>query len=623
MDVFLETQEGVMHSFLNRARPSEPSLPRPTLSSARPLDASETQAHASPFIGKIVSMVPSEEVVTHRDIDLAEDLLLHDHTFGGQVSGVDPTLQPLSVVPMTVAMEIMAETAALLMPEMALIGMKEVQTYQWIDMERQRTTLQITARKRPTAQHEVEVRIHNLGENGEANGGKSHLSIQGIMMFADVYPNPPEVVPLAMAAPERPEFSAEELYSERLMFHGPRFQGVASLDQLADEGVVGQLMTLATDDLFRSIPQPRLLTDCALLDAAGQIVGYWPLERVETGFIIFPIRLDALHIYGPRLPPGQRVICQVQMRDVHEKYVRADIDMILPDGRLWMRVEGWCDWRFYSVTEAYEFCRFPAEVIASKPMAGPLARFPSPQAFECYADEASEMMHSRDAAAFWIKVWAHLILNHQERQEFYTLGGPEQRQAEWLLGRFAAKDAVRSMLRKYHGLVIPPADIEIVKDEHGRPEPCGYWLNQIGYTPALSTSHSSRFAIAIAGRCDSHQHLGVDVQQIEPRSVDFEEVAFTSEERGLLAGLDDDARQEWLTRFWCAKEAVGKAVGRGLIHGPRSVIVRAMDVAGEVVKVALGDRFADEFPDMAGVIMTVYTIRHGDFIIASTLCERA
>ena len=130
-------------------------------------------------------MVPSEEVVTHCDIDLTEDLFLHDHTFGGQVSAVDPTLQPLSVVPMTVAMEIMAETAAFLMPEKPLIGMKEVQTYQWIDVERQRTTLQVTARKRPTAQYEVEVRVHNLGEGGEASEGRGHLSIQGIMIFAE------------------------------------------------------------------------------------------------------------------------------------------------------------------------------------------------------------------------------------------------------------------------------------------------------------------------------------------------------------------------------------------------------------------------------------------------------
>ena len=44
---------------------------------------------------------------------------------------------------------------------------------------------------------------------------------------------------------------------------------------------------------------------------------------------------------------------------------------------------------------------------------------------------------------------------------------------------------------------------------------------------------------------------------------------------GRSVDMEDAARQEWLTRFWCAKEAVGKAVGRGLIHGPQSVIVRA------------------------------------------------
>jgi acyl transferase domain-containing protein/phosphopantetheinyl transferase len=623
MDVFLETQEGVMHSLLSRARNATPSPQRPAPLSGQPRESTDAQTQALPFIGKIVSMVASEEVITHRQIDLTEDLFLHDHTFGGQVSAVDDTLEPLPVVPMTVAMEIMAETAALLMPGKRLIGMKEIQTFQWIDVERERTTLQITAHRRAAHQHEVEVRVHNLGEGGEGKGGKAVLTIQGIMIFGDVYPEPPEVKPLPMAAPGRPEFTAEELYRERLMFHGPRFQGVVSLDKLAAEGVVGQLQTLPTDNLFRSTPQPRLLTDCALLDAAGQMVGYWPLERVEAGYIIFPIRLDTLHLYSPALPPGQKVVCQVQMREVHEKYMRADIDIILPDGRLWMRLEGWCDWRFYSPTEAYEFSRFPAEVIASKPMAGPLARFPSPDAFECYRDEGSEMLYSGDAAAFWIKMWAHLILNHRERQEFYALGGPEQRQAEWLLGRFAAKDAVRSFLKKHHGLSIPPADIEIAKDEHGRPQPRGCWLQEIGYTPALSTSHSGQLAIAIAGRCAAHEYLGVDVEQIEPRSPDFEEVAFTPQERGLLDSMGNAARQEWLTRFWCAKEAVGKAIGRGLLHGPQSVLVEAVEAADEVIKVTIGDRFAGEFPGLAGMFLTVYTIRHRDFIIASTLCERA
>ena len=87
------------------------------------------------------------------------------------------------------------------------------------------------------------------------------------------------------------------------------------------------------------------------------------------------------------------------------------------------------------------------------------------------------------------------------------------------------------------GSPFTPADIEIVKDEHGRPEPRGYWMHKIGYMPALSISQSSQLAIAISGRCDAYQRLGVDVQQIKPKGPDFEGVAFTAQERRLLDGL--------------------------------------------------------------------------------------
>jgi len=46
-------------------------------------------------------------------------------------------------------------------------------------------------------------------------------------------------------------------------------------------------------------------------------------------------------------------------------------------------------------------------------------------------------------------------------------------------------------------------------------------------------------------------------------------------------------------------------------------------VDSEVVKAALGDKLANEFPALADISISVYTIRHRDFIIASTLCEGA
>jgi phosphopantetheinyl transferase len=499
--------------------------------------------------------------------------------------------------------------------------MKDIQTYQWIDLEEEQTILQISARRRAADQHEIEVRAHNLGKTGEENAGKGVLALQGTMVFGDVYPEAPQVKPLPLTSPRVAEFTAEEMYQEGLMFHGPRFQGVASLDAIAEEGIVGQLRTLPIDNLFRSTEQPRLLTDFALLDAAGQLVGYWPLEWVETGYVMFPIRLDALRIYGPILPPGERVVCQVQMRDVHQKYMRADIDIIGPDGHFWMRLEGWCDWRFYCPDEAYDFSRFPGEIMVSKPMAAPIARFPLPEQFDCCIAEHSEAVYSKDAVPFWIKMWARLICNRRERQEFYSLGGPEQQQIARLLARIAAKDAVRSLFHRHHGVSVHPADIDIVTDGNDRPEPQGHWRQAIGDTPALSIASCGQLAIAIAGRCASHQHLGVDLQQIESRSPEFEGGAFTPQERRLLDSIEASARLEWLTRFWCAKEAIGKALGWGLRHGPQSVIVKACDTDGGVVKVVLGDKFASEFPVLAGISMAVYTIRHRDFIIASTLCE--
>ena len=623
MDVFLETQADVMHFLMARARDSVPPNPQPRQLTDRPHQSMNTETPPWPFVGKIISMVPSQEVVTHRQIALSEDLLLHDHTFGGQVSAVDATLEPLPVIPMTMAMEIMAETAALLMPGKLLIGIKDIQTYQWIDLEEEQTILQISARRRAADLQEIEVRAHNLGKTGEENAGKGVLALQGTMVYGDVYPEPPQVKPLALTSPRLAEFTAEEIYKEGLMFHGPRFQGVAALDAIAENGVVGQLRTLPTDNLFRSTAQPRLLTDFALLDAAGQLVGYWPLEWVETGYVMFPIRLDDLRLYGPTLSPGQSVVCQVQMRDVHQKYMRADIDILGPDGQLWMRLEGWCDWRFYCPDEAYDFFRFPVKSVASMSMPAAIARFPLPAEFDCCIAEHSEALYSKEALAFWIRAWARLICSRQERREFYSLGGQEPQQIERLLARIAAKDAVRSLFHRLHGVAVHPADIDIVMDDNGRPEPRGYWRQEIGYAPALAISNCGQLAIAIASRCASHQCLGVDLQQIESRTPEFEAATFTPQERSLLESIEPSARLEWLTRFCCAKGAIGKALGRGLRHGPQSVIIEAFKTDGEVIKAVLGDQLVSEFPALAGISIAVYTIRHRNFIIASTLCEGA
>jgi phosphopantetheinyl transferase len=311
------------------------------------------------------------------------------------------------------------------------------------------------------------------------------------------------------------------------------------------------------------------------------------------------------------------------MRDIHQKYMRADINILSPDGQLWMRLEGWCDWRFYCPDEAYDLSRFPGKIVVSKALTAVVAHFPWPERFHCCIAEHSEAVYSKEALGFWIKMWARLICNRRERQAFYRLGGAEQQQIERLLAQIAAKDAVRSLFHQLQGMAVHPADIDLVVDDKGRIEAQGYWQQQVGYTPGLAISYCGQFAIAIAGRCADHQRLGVDLQPVESRTSDFETSVFAPQEERLLEGVESSARLEWLTRFWCAKNAIGKALGGGLRHGSQSVMITAFDRGGEVVKAVLRDQLAVEFPALAGMAITVYTIRHRDFIIASTLCEGA
>jgi phosphopantetheine--protein transferase-like protein len=179
-------------------------------------------------------------------------------------------------------------------------------------------------------------------------------------------------------------------------------------------------------------------------------------------------------------------------------------------------------------------------------------------------------------------------------------------------------------LKTYHGLPNSeylgyPADIEIGEDDYGRPVPNGGWLQNIGITPALSMSHANRMAVAIAG--PPNQRLGVDIEQIREREEGFKTLAFTEGESALLNSLEASTREEWMTRFWCAKESVGKALGRGLIEGPKSLVIQDIDTQTGTVKVALQGKLSEEFPEFAGVQIVVYTAKEENYIVASTICE--
>jgi phosphopantetheine--protein transferase-like protein len=231
-------------------------------------------------------------------------------------------------------------------------------------------------------------------------------------------------------------------------------------------------------------------------------------------------------------------------------------------------------------------------------------------------------INAPSSAVGWKDLWSSLVLSRQERKVFRELRGPEHRQIEWLSGRTAAKDAMRSFLRRRHGLELLPADIEITQDEHGRPTAQGLWTQQLFAVPELSVSHSERLAVALSGDATGGRRFGIDVQAIRKLTPDFETTVLTAEEQRLLNVVPQSIRAEWLLRLWCVKEATSKAVGRGLIGGPGNVRILDLNTQTGGVQATLHGELAAAVPEASGLKLPAYTAREGDYVVATAIYQK-
>ncbi|HUK55201.1 MAG TPA: beta-ketoacyl synthase N-terminal-like domain-containing protein [Nitrospiria bacterium] len=570
-----------------------------------------------PFLNHIVTLEPGKRLEAIRRIDPEEDIFLRHHTLGGQVSMTDKTLMALPVMPLTMTMEIMAQVAAALAPDLHLVRMREIRAYRWIAFDRPPVTLAMTAAR--ISDHdgtEIEVKIREVSES---SGTPGPVLAECVAVFSDRYPATPVAAPLPLTTERPSRWRPENLYAEG-MFHGPTFQGVKSVDRWGQDGTEATLTVLPLDRLFRSIQSPVWITDPILLDAAGQLVGYWTTEHLPTGFNVFPFRLRELQIFGPRLPVGTCVTGRARIRLEGDQQISSDIDLIGPDGRLYLRMSNWEDRRFELPEEFYR--------TRIRPQVGYLTRdwsvfgpnFNNGRSVSCALREPFPADFMDAHAMIWRRVLAHLILSHREREFWHDLKGPNQRQVEWLLGRCAAKDAIRRLVKTRHGLDLFPADVEILTDAEGRPRVAGSWMDGLGGVPYVSISHSAGCAAAAACWPDTASGLGLDIEQwpVGGRDPGWLSLAFTEGERRLLAGLTGDP-EEWALRFWCAKEAVAKALGRGLLGQMRDLVIESIHPQNGEMELVLQGNLARDLPALGGSSLKARTLREGSLISALSI----
>ena len=409
------------------------------------------------------------------------------------------------------------------------------------------------------------------------------------------------------------------------MFHGPAFRGVASMDRWGEDGAEATLRTFPASGLFASTAKPELATDPVLMDQPGQVVGFWMAEHLETGFVVFPFNLEALHLFADPAASPATLKCKARIVLVGEQQVRSDLDVVTEDGRLIARMIGWWDRRFDLPRPFLRFLHAPREAALGRPWPASVANVPGAiplEALRLGLDDFPEGFFTSHGGV-WQRALAHLVLSRRERLIWRALRTPEPRRVEWLLGRTVAKVALRALLETRHGLHLAPADIEILPDAEGRPVPSGDWTRQVPRVPVLSLSHAGGVAVAVVGDGDGAAGVGIDVEHTGRRlGEDGERLAFTSGEQALLAAVDAGSQEVWPLRLWCAKEAVAKALGLGLVGGPQALVAERLDTAAGTVQMRLSGELAARLPAVNGRTLVAHTTRERDLVVATSLYTR-
>jgi hypothetical protein len=160
------------------------------------------------------------------------------------------------------------------------------------------------------------------------------------------------------------------------------------------------------------------------------------MATAESDFLALPQSIERIEFFGPQPPPGATVATTVRIGEVGPRTVRADIELVR-NGSVIVRITGWVDRRFDSDPPLWRMLREPEHHLLATPAAGGYVAVE-----ERWGDSASR------------ELLARRYLDASERQVYEALNPRDQRL--WLLGRIAAKDAVRHALwSRGHGPMFP------------------------------------------------------------------------------------------------------------------------------------------------------------------------
>jgi hypothetical protein len=356
------------------------------------------------------------EAVLRRRISVETHPELVDHSFYRQPTGWPEMEDRYPVVPMTMLMELMMDAARELVPERLPIGLSGVRAARWLAVS---PPAELSFHCRFDGHNRVEVEIRGYAS--------------GVVDLDLDYPEAPDADRAPLDAPTRAPLSADRLYAERWMFHGPAYQGVRDVGVLGPGGIRGELVSLAARG--------------GLLDNAGQLLGYWVMQQADVDRLAMPVSLSETRFFGPHPAPGEPLTCTVRVRQLSETQVRADVELSLR-GKVWASIRGWTDRRFDSDPRVWSVLTFPEQNTIAAPHAEGFVLLRQP-----WRAAASRDLLSRRYFGLAERTAQKAVLPRDL--------------TPWMMARIAAKDCARQHLWERGAPPLFPIEIEAVDEGDG------------------------------------------------------------------------------------------------------------------------------------------------------------
>ncbi len=560
-----------------------------------------------------LSQTPGVALELAKEIRLSEWPFVADFALGtSQVSYANPDLKGLILLPIPVAIELMAEAASCLAPSRAAIRVEDfVSRQNLVFGDDEKLSVCVRAERiAPSHPHEIAVKV--LIRENTKESVYTWPPMEAVIVFAAEVPpaEPMSVTPLSK--PRSVHWTGREIYPARLC-SGRRLRGVSFVEAWSESGIDYQVQVPAQAGNVAFTRFPIWVVNPVLLGIIVSGFALWRSHERFAGAFSLPLRMRRMTL--PALWPDEetKLKCYLRLTSVTPETQLCDVSVTDGNGQELTRISGWEE-----VTERVpvEFCQLimqPPLAFLTQPLGLELLGEPATDVSSAFITDIPYALFARDNGELWLQIISRLALSEAERTTFRELSGSVPRRVEWLFGRLAAKEAVRRFLKDFYQARWSDADVAIYPDKDGKPHARGDWETFLTTNFDIAIAHTAQFVVGLAA---ANARVGVDVEtSSRVLSDEFVESVFTIEERDLAAATVAPAQA--FVRFWCAKEAVSKALGTGIRYSPREMnVVSYVQEAGRLI-MHLNGAWVEKFPAFRGrdLAVTLKTVR--DHALAS------